>query len=73
LVIPAKLRRQLGIADGSWLLLTQREDSFELRLARLAPATAAPSAADLLAKAENLGEYLAAIEELRRLGVEPEG
>jgi bifunctional DNA-binding transcriptional regulator/antitoxin component of YhaV-PrlF toxin-antitoxin module len=84
LVIPAKLRRRLELEDGCFLVLTEKGDSFELRKARLEGLTQEEEqrethpddaarralAASILSGAANLGEYLAAIEEVRRMGYE---
>ncbi len=75
IVVPAKLRKRLGLSDGCFLLLTEKPDSFEIQLARLElaePDGRRRQASSILSSAQNLGEYLAAIEEVRRMGLEPE-
>ncbi|WP_031497206.1 AbrB/MazE/SpoVT family DNA-binding domain-containing protein [Bryobacter aggregatus] len=74
-VIPAKLRRQLGMEDGCLLIVDEVEATLRLRLAKLhnpEPDARLKMASRLLSGAEDLGEYLAAIEEVRRMGFEPE-
>lgn len=79
LVIPSKMRKRLGLEDGSLVLLREKDGALELRPAR-AQAIFAEPAADprlkmaqlLLSSAEGLGEYLAAIEEVRRMGFDPD-
>lgn len=78
-VIPAKLRKRLGLDDGSLILLREKDGAIELRPAR-AQAVFAEAGNDprwkmaqrLLSSAEGLGEYLAAIEEVRRMGFDPD-
>jgi AbrB family looped-hinge helix DNA binding protein len=78
LVIPAKVRKALGLTDGSFLVLQQREGYVELHPAQLDVAMSTTvdakveQAQQLLNAAQGLGEYLAAIEEVRRMGLEPE-
>jgi AbrB family looped-hinge helix DNA binding protein len=75
LVIPAKVRKALGITDGSLLLLKETDGAVEIRAAKLEtpiPDARLELAKSLLSSAAGLGEYLAAIEEVRRMGFEPE-
>ncbi len=75
LVVPAKLRKKLGLTDGCLLLLNEGKGSIEIRLAQFeAPAPDARFllAQSLLSGAESLGDYLAAIEEVRRMGFDAE-
>lgn len=74
-VIPARIRKRLGMTDGCFLLLRENEHGCELQLARLEAQPAdnrRALAASLLSNARDLGEYLAAIEEVRNLGLEPD-
>ena len=74
-VIPAKLRKKLGMVDGCLLLVTEAEGSIRLRVAKvLNPDTDArlKMAERLLSGAEDLGEYFAAMEEVKRMGFDPD-
>lgn len=74
-VIPAKLRKKLGMTDGCLLLVTESEGEIRLRLAKLLnPGSDArlKMAERLLSGAEDLGEYFAAMEEVRRMGFDPD-
>jgi bifunctional DNA-binding transcriptional regulator/antitoxin component of YhaV-PrlF toxin-antitoxin module len=76
-VIPAKLRKKLGMTDGCLLALTEESGAIKLRLARVITPEAENAArvrmaTRLLSGAEDLGEYLAAIEEVRRMGLDPD-
>lgn len=80
LVVPAKIRKRLELEDGCYLSITEHEDGIEFRKVKFgSDASKCPSedskralAASILSGATNLGEYLAAIEEVRRMGLEPE-
>jgi bifunctional DNA-binding transcriptional regulator/antitoxin component of YhaV-PrlF toxin-antitoxin module len=84
LVVPAKIRKRLDLEDGCYMSITEREDCIEFRKVKFgsgvnSDASKGPSkdgkralAASILSGATNLGEYLAAIEEVRRMGLEPE-
>lgn len=80
LVVPAKIRKRLELEDGCYLSITEREDCIEFRKVQFGgDASKGPKedgkralAASILSGATNLGEYLAAIEEVRRMGLEPE-
>lgn len=74
-VIPAKLRKKLGMVDGSLLWVSEVDGAVQLRLAKVvAPDNDArfKMAQRLLSAAENLGEYFAAMEEVRRMGFDPD-
>lgn len=74
-VIPAKLRKKLGLTDGCLLLVSEVEGSVRLRLAKVMNPdvdSRLKMAQRLLSGAEDLGEYFAAIEEVRRMGFEPD-
>ncbi len=74
-VIPAKLRKRLGLADGCLMIVSEVDGTVQLRLAKLqAPEddTKIKMAQRLLSGAENLGEYFAAMEEVRRMGLDPD-
>ena len=75
LVVPAKLRKKLGLSDGCLLLLNEANGAIEIRLAQISspqPDARFKMAQRLLGGAESLGEYLAAIEEVRRMGFDAE-
>jgi len=74
-VIPSKLRKKLGLTDGCLLLVAEVDGIVQLRLAKvIIPDTDArlKMASRLLSGAEDLGEYFAAMEEVRRMGFEPD-
>lgn len=74
-VIPAKLRKRLKLEDGCFLALSESTDSLHLRKVSFGQPTTVDKrsqAATILSNASNLGEYLAAIEEVRQLGFDPE-
>ncbi len=74
--IPAALRKRFGLLDGSLLIAEEHEEGILLR-----PAVATPleiysdeSAAQfLLSNAVDAADYEAAREEVRALGVDPDG
>jgi AbrB family looped-hinge helix DNA binding protein len=83
LVIPIKVRRRLGLEEGSILLLREKEDGLELRKAQLALGLEdgakaqegldrTAEAAQILNSAKDLGEYFAALEEVRGMGLDPD-
>lgn len=75
IVIPARIRKRLGMTDGCLLVVEEKDSTIELRVARIEPHAGDSKvklASSLLSAAENLGEYLAAIEEVRRMGLEPD-
>lgn len=74
-VIPAKLRKKLGMSDGCLLWVSEVEGAVQLRLAKVvAPEGDArlKMAQRLLTGAQDLGEYFAAMEEVRRMGFDPD-
>ena len=74
-VIPAKLRKKLGMEDGCLLLVSESNGEIRLRLAQLLnPDSDAKlkMAGRLLSGAEDLGEYFAALEEVKRMGFDPD-
>lgn len=78
LVVPAKIRKRLHLEDGCYLSVTERDGEITFRKLELAKRPSPPPdakrelASEILSAAANLGEYLAAIEEVRRMGLEPE-
>ena len=74
-VIPAKLRKKLGMTDGCLLLVSESEGMVRLRLAKVLNSDSdsrLKMAQRLLSGAEDLGEYFAAMEEVRRMGFDPD-
>lgn len=78
IVVPAKIRKRLDLEDGCYLSVTENADYIEFRKVSFGVGAAPKSdakrelAASILSGAANLGEYLAAIEEVQRMGLEPE-
>jgi bifunctional DNA-binding transcriptional regulator/antitoxin component of YhaV-PrlF toxin-antitoxin module len=74
-VIPAKLRKKFGMTDGCLLGIREVDGAVELRLAKVLSVDGdarLKMAQRLLSGAEDLGEYFAAMEEVRRMGFEPD-
>jgi bifunctional DNA-binding transcriptional regulator/antitoxin component of YhaV-PrlF toxin-antitoxin module len=74
-VIPAKLRKKLGMTDGCLLVVSEEEGVVRLRVAKVMSADGdarLKMAQRLLSGAEDLGEYFAAMEEVRRMGFDPD-
>lgn len=73
-VIPARLRRRLGLTEGSIMVAEAREDGILLR-----PAVALPvepysperRAQFLLSNAVDARDYARAVREVRKLGLDP--
>jgi AbrB family looped-hinge helix DNA binding protein len=74
-VLPAKLRRRLGIEEGSFVVAEEREDGILIR-----PATVLPveiynperRAEFLLNNAVTAEDYRGAQAEVKRMGLDPE-
>lgn len=74
IVIPARLRRRFGIAEGALVIAEEREEGVLIR-----PATALPleiytperRAALLLSNAVGAKDYARAVKAVRRLGLDP--
>ena len=74
-VIPSKIRKRLGMSDGCLLVVTEDDGSVQLRVAKVMRhdgEARLKMASRLLNAAEDLGEYFAAMEEVKRMGFEPE-
>lgn len=74
-VIPAKLRKKLGMTDGCLLSVDEVDGAVQLRVAKVLTSDGdarLKMAQRLLSGAEDLGEYFAAMEEVRRMGFDPE-
>lgn len=73
-VIPAKMRRHFGIEEGSLVMTEEREDGILIR-----PALAVPieiysperRAEFLLSTAIDEADYKRAVEEIRKIGLDP--
>jgi bifunctional DNA-binding transcriptional regulator/antitoxin component of YhaV-PrlF toxin-antitoxin module len=74
-VIPAKLRKKLGMNDGCLLVISEDEGVVRLHVAKVMSTDGdarLKMAQRLLSGAEDLGEYFAAMEEVRRMGFDPD-
>ena len=74
-IVPARLRKRLGIEEGSLVIAEERDGGILIR-----PAVAVPieiysperKAEFLLSNAVNASDYREAREEIRRLGLDPD-
>ena len=74
-VIPAKLRKKLGMTDGCLLVVSEEDGVVQLRVAKVLSVDGDARlrlAQRLLSGAEDLGDYFAAMEEVRRMGFDPD-
>jgi AbrB family looped-hinge helix DNA binding protein len=74
-VLPAKLRRRLGIEEGSFVIAEERDDGILIRPAVLLPAeiyTPERKAEFLLNNAVTAEDYRRARLEVKRLGLDPD-
>lgn len=74
LVIPAKLRRLFGLEEGSEVIAEETEDGILIRPAVTLPLelySAERKAEFLLSNAVDAEDYARAVEEVRKLGVDP--
>jgi AbrB family looped-hinge helix DNA binding protein len=74
-VLPAKLRRRLGIAEGSFVVAEQYEDGILIRPAALLPVeiySAQRRAEFLLNNAVDAEDYRRARAEVKRMGLDPD-
>ena len=74
-VLPAKLRRRLGIEEGSFVVAEEREDGILIRPATVLPIevyTPERRAEFLLNNAVETADYQRARAEAKRLGVNPD-
>jgi AbrB family looped-hinge helix DNA binding protein len=72
-VLPAKLRRRLGIEEGSFVVAEEREDGILIRPATVLPVeiyTAERRAEFILNNAVNAGDYRQAWAEVKRMGLD---
>jgi AbrB family looped-hinge helix DNA binding protein len=74
-VLPAKLRRRLGIEEGSFVVAEEREDGILIRPAAVIPVeiyTAEHRAEFLLNNAVDAEDYRRARAEVKRMGLDPD-
>ncbi len=74
IVLPAALRRRFGLKEGSVLIAEERKEGILLRPAIVAPIemyTAARRAEFLLSNAINAEDYARAVEDVRKMGLDP--
>jgi AbrB family looped-hinge helix DNA binding protein len=73
-VLPAKLRRRLGIEEGSFVVAEEREDGILIRPAAVLPVevyTLERRAEFLLNNAVDTVDYRSALVEVKRMGFDP--
>lgn len=73
-VVPARLRRKFGIREGSLIIAEEREDGILLRPAVALPLevySPARRAEFLLSNSVNASDYEAALQEVRKMGLDP--
>jgi AbrB family looped-hinge helix DNA binding protein len=74
-VLPAKLRRRLGIEEGSFVVAEEREDGILIRPATVLPVevyTPERRAEFLLNDAVDIEDYQRARDEVKRMGLDPD-
>ncbi|HEU0299556.1 MAG TPA: AbrB/MazE/SpoVT family DNA-binding domain-containing protein [Longimicrobium sp.] len=74
-VLPAALRRQFGMEEGAMLIAEAVDDGILLRPAVVLPIeryTAARKAEFLLNNAVGADDYARAVQEVRRMGLDPD-
>ena len=74
-VLPAALRRQFGMEEGAMIIAEALDDGILLRPAVVLPIeryTAARKAEFLLNNAVNADDYAWAVQEVRRMGLDPD-
>jgi AbrB family looped-hinge helix DNA binding protein len=74
-VLPAKLRRRLGIEEGSFVVAEEREDGILIRPATVLPVeiySAERRAEFLLNNAVGAEDYRRARAEVKRMGLNPD-
>lgn len=74
-VLPAKLRRRLGIEEGSFVVAEEREDGILIRPATVLPVevyTPERRAEFLLNNAVDIEDYQRARDEVKRMGLDPD-
>jgi AbrB family looped-hinge helix DNA binding protein len=74
-VLPAKLRRRLGIEEGSFVVAEEREDGILIRPATVLPVQIYPPnsrAEFLLNNAVDADDYRRVRAEVKRMGLDPD-
>jgi AbrB family looped-hinge helix DNA binding protein len=74
-VIPARMRRRYGLEEGAFVIVEEKPEGLMLRPAAAYPVeiyTPARIAEFLLNNAVDEDDYRRAVDEVRRLGVDPE-
>ena len=74
IVVPARMRRKFGIDEGSLVIAEERDDGILIRPAAAVPVeiyTPARVAEFLLSNAVNAKDYRAAVQAVRKLGIDP--
>jgi AbrB family looped-hinge helix DNA binding protein len=75
IVIPAKLRRQFHLEEGSYIIVEARQEGILIRPASLHPIeiyTPERKAQFLLMNAVDAADYADAVTEVREMGLEPD-
>ena len=75
MVLPAKLRRRLGIEEGSFVVAEERENGILIRPAKIVPVeiySPQRRAEFLLNNAVDAADYRRARAEVKRLGLAPD-
>ena len=75
LVLPAKIRRRLGLEEDTLVLIEETEEGVTIRPAVALPVEIYPPerrAAFLLENAVDEGDYARARDEVRKLGLDPD-
>ncbi len=75
IIVPAKLRKQFGIEEGSIVTAEARDDGFLIRPAVIVPVeryTPERKAEFMLSNATNSEDYREARKAVRKLGVNPD-
>jgi AbrB family looped-hinge helix DNA binding protein len=76
IVIPAPLRRRYGLGEGTLIIAEPRDDGILLRPAVAVPVetyTPERKAEFLLSSAVDEEDYARVVEEVRKMGLDPEG
>jgi AbrB family looped-hinge helix DNA binding protein len=75
IVIPARLRRRFHLEEGSYVIVEERHDGILIRPASLHPIeiyTPERKAQFLLMNAVDAADYTDAVEEVRKMGLDPD-
>ena len=75
IVIPARLRRQFHLEEGSYIIVEARQEGILIRPASLHPIeiyTPERKAQFLLMNAVDATDYAAAVTEVREMGLDPD-